>query len=148
MKQGIQIDKNFDLKKIKLDLSKELNFSGDIIVKDHFKRLNVGTDANGRGMKQLKPATVARKGSDQVLVDKDKMRHLVRSRATKAKPFVNIHPGKKQKRDGVTNAQIGLYHQTGAGRLPKREWFGITKKAEKQCLKAVELRIEKLIRNA
>lgn len=148
MSKALVLEKHFDLSKIKLDLSKELNFAGDIIVKDHFKRLNVGTDVNGKGLKLLKQSTINKKGNDQVLVDEDKMRKLVRSRASKSKQFVNIHPGKKQLRGKVTNQQIGLYHQTGAGNLPKREWFGITKKAEQQCLKAVELRIEKLLRDA
>lgn len=148
MSKALVLEKHFDLSKIKLDLSKELNFAGDIIVKDHFKRLNVGTGVSGKGLKPLKQSTINRKGNDTVLVDKDKMRRLVRSRASKSKQFVNIHPGKKQLRGKVTNQQIGLYHQTGAGNLPKREWFGITKESEKKCLKAVELRIEKLLRDA
>ena len=148
MSRSIVLEKHFDLNKIKLDLSKELNFAGDIIVKDHFKRLNKGIGIKGTQMKSLKQSTINRKGHDTILVDQDKMRKLVRSRASKSKQVVNIHPGKKQLRGKVTNQQIGLYHQTGAGNLPKREWFGITKKAEKQALKAVELRIEKLLENA
>ena len=63
-------------------------------------------------MEKLKPATILKKGFDQILVDQDKMRHLVRTQASTNKQFVNINPGKKQARNGVTNAQIGLYHQT------------------------------------
>tara|TARA_R100000231_G_scaffold97749_1_gene73016 strand:- start:442 stop:888 length:447 start_codon:yes stop_codon:yes gene_type:complete len=146
--KALVLEKHFDLSKIKLDLSKELNFAGDIIVKDHFERLNKGIGFKGTQMKSLKKSTIKRKGHDTILVDEDKMRRLVRSRASKSKQFVNIHPGKKQLRGKVTNQQIGLYHQTGAGNLPKREWFGISKKAEQQSLKAVELRIEKLLRDA
>jgi len=83
--KALVLEKHFDLSKIKLDLSKELNFAGDIIVKDHFKRLNVGTDVNGKGLKLLKQSTINKKGNDQVLVDEDKMRKLVRSRASKSK---------------------------------------------------------------
>ena len=55
---------------------------------------------------------------------------------------------KKQKRNGVTNEEIGLFHQTGAGKLPKREWFGITKESEEKCLKLIELKIDRILENA
>ena len=43
---------------------------------------------------------------------------------------------------------VGAFHQSGAGNLPKREWFGITQKAEKRIIKMVELEIERQIKRA
>jgi hypothetical protein len=74
MKTTINVSKNFNLNNIKLDLSKELNYAGDIIVKDHFQRLEKGLDANEKAMKPLKESTIKAKGFNQILVDKDKMR--------------------------------------------------------------------------
>lgn len=142
-----KIEMNFDLKKLKLDLTKELNDAGRIVREDHFQRLERGMGVNGR-MKKLKDSTIKRKGHDQILVDTGKMRNLVLNKASKVKQLVTLHPGKKQKRKGgVTNADIGLFHQQGGTRLPKREWFGITKKAEKRAIKMIELKIDKILRN-
>jgi len=149
MKTTINVTKNFNLNNIKLDLSKELNYAGDIIVKDHFQRLEKGLDANEKSMKPLKESTIKAKGFNQILVDKDKMRRLVRTQATKAKQRVLIKPGDKQKRKGgVTNADIGSFHQSGGKNLPKRQWFGVTKTAEKKSLKLIENVIDRAIRNA
>jgi hypothetical protein len=45
-------------------------------------------------------------------------------------------------------ADVGAFHQTGAGDLPVREWFGITKKAVKRIMKMVELEIGRQIKRA
>ena len=149
MKANINITKNFDLRKINLDLSKELNYAGDIIIDDHFKRLERGLDANEKPMQHLADSTIDAKGFNQILVHKDKMRHLVRTDASKRKQNVTIRPGFKQKRKGGnTNEDIAAFHQEGNPNLPKREWVGISKKAEKRALKLMEDRIDKMIRNA
>lgn len=149
MKTTIDVSKKFNLNNINLDLSKELNYAGDIIVKDHFQRLERGLDANEKNMKPLKESTIKAKGFNQILVDKDKMRRLVRTRATSSKQSVLIKPGDKQKRKGgVTNADIGLFHQQGGKNLPQRQWFGITKTAEKKALMVIEKSIDKAIKNA
>ena len=82
------------------------------------------------------------------------MRNLVVDKATKVKQQVNIHPGEKQvyvvngKPTNVTMSDVGSFHQEGAGNLPKREWFGITVKAEKKIMKMVEFEIERQIQRA
>ena len=58
----ITVKMDFDLRKINLDLSKELNLAGQIISKDHFTRLERGQDANEKQMTPLKDATIERKG--------------------------------------------------------------------------------------
>tara|TARA_R100000664_G_scaffold12586_1_gene20186 strand:+ start:1847 stop:2287 length:441 start_codon:yes stop_codon:yes gene_type:complete len=141
----IDIDKKFNLGKLNLDLHKELNFAGDIIVKDHTDRLERGQGVNGP-MQDLADSTIETKGFNQILVHEDKMRHLNRKDATKANQLITIFPGNERKRNGKTNAQIGAYHQEGGGNLPKREWFGITKQAENKCLKLIENKIDKILR--
>lgn len=142
----IDIKKKFNLSKIKLDLHKELNYSADIIVKDHFERLNVGKSYKGGSMEPLKPATIKAKGGSQILVNEDKMRHLNRKNATKSRQVAEVFPGTKRERKGKTNQQIGSYHQEGGGNLPKREWFGISKDSEKKSLKVIEHAIDKALR--
>ena len=147
MKFDVDIQKKFNLKNIKLDLHRELNFAGDAVKEDHFKRLEKGEGMNGQ-MKPLADSTVIAKGFDQTLVNEDSMRNLQVKRATRARQVVELSPHSKRKRNGVTDAQIGAFHQEGGGNLPKREWFGVTKKSEKRALKIIELKIDKLLRNA
>lgn len=135
--------KNFDLKKINLDLTKELNKAGQIIKVDHFKRLERGQGVSG-------PMIPSQKTSGKTLVKSGKMRNLVIDKATKTNQEVVIHPGEKQRYKGtnVTMADVGGFHQSGAGNLPVREWFGITKKAEQRIFKMMELEIEREIKSA
>ena len=145
---AVKIEKKFDLKRIRFDFSKELNLAGQIIRKDHFQRLEKGVGVEGNKLEKLKPATVKRKGSDKILVDTGKMRNLVIKKANKKNQVVEIFPGKKATRNGVTNQQIGFYHQTGAGSLPQRKWFGVSKQAEKDSIKLMEMRIEQELNRA
>lgn len=142
-KQAITMTKNFDLKKINLDLTKELNLAGQIIKEDHFKRLDRGQGVSG-------PMIPSQKTSGKTLVNTGKMRKLVIDKATKMNQEVVVHPGEKQTYKGtdVTMSDVGGFHQSGAGNLPVREWFGITKKAEKRIVKMMELEIEREIKRA
>ena len=79
----ITIEKNFDFSKINMDLSKELNLSGSMIIKD--------------------------------MVDKNRK---------------------------------GLSYNEGTNKLPKREWFGVSDKVEKDILRMIELRIDRILRSA
>ena len=141
--QAITMTKNFDLKKINLDLTKELNRAGQIIKEDHFKRLDRGQGVSG-------PMIPSQKTSGKTLVNTGKMRKLVIDKATKMNQEVVVHPGEKQTYKGtdVTMSDVGGFHQSGAGNLPVREWFGITKKAEKRIVKMMELEIEREIKRA
>jgi len=141
--QAITMTKNFNLKKINLDLTKELNLAGQIIKEDHFKRLDRGQGVSG-------PMIPSQKTSGKTLVNTGKMRKLVIDKATKMNQEVVVHPGEKQTYKGtdVTMSDVGGFHQSGAGKLPVREWFGITKKAEKRIVKMMELEIEREIKRA
>jgi len=149
-KSAITIEKNFNLNKIKLDLHRELNQAAQIIRKDHYQRLEKGQGVDGSQMKSLKSSTIKRKGNDKILVDTGKMRNLIIEKATPTNQIVEIHPERKQKYkdSGVTMLDVGEFHQKGAGNLPKREWFGISKKAEQNSLKLIELKIDRELKNA
>ena len=141
----MKVEMNFDLKRIRLDLSKELNLAAQIIRKDHTDRLNNGVGVNGSKMKALKTGQTA-----PILIDTGKMKNLVASKATKKNQVVTINPGVKQTYPGtnVTMSDVGGFHQSGAGNLPRREWFGITEKVEKNILQMVDARISQEIRRA
>ena len=140
---SVTVEMNFDLGRINLDFSKELNKAGTIIKRDHFQRLEKGQGVKGA----LKPS---KKKNGKTLVRTGKMRNLVIEEATKQNQETNIHPGEKRFYPGtsVTMSDVGGFHQTGAGNLPVREWFGISKNAEKKSIKLMELRIEQEIRRA
>ena len=142
-KTAVTVTKNFDLNRINLDLTKELNTAGQIVRKDHFQRLEQGLGIKGA-------LTPSKKAIGKTLVRTGKMRNLVVDKATKVKQEVNIHPGEKQTypNSNITMSDVGGFHQEGAGNLPKREWFGITVKAEKDIMKMVELEIERQIKRA
>ena len=146
----ITVKMDFDLRKINLDLSKELNLAGQIISKDHFTRLERGQDANEKQMTPLKDATIERKGFNQILVNSGKMRNLIVDKATKTKQEALVHPGEKQKykNSKVTMSDVGGFHQRGSSNLPKREWFGVSTKAETNILKMISQRIDREIRRA
>jgi len=141
----MKVEMNFDLRRINLDLSKELNLAAQIIRKDHTNRLNKGLGVNGSKMEPLKTGQTA-----PILIDTGKMKNLVASKATKKDQVVIINPGEKQTypRSNVTMSDVGGFHQTGAGNLPRREWFGITEKVEKNILQMVDARISQEIRRA
>ncbi len=176
---SVTVEMNFNLKRINLDFSKELNKAGQVIKKDHYQRLEIGKGVDGSKMKALSPNTIAAKGNNKILVETGKMRHLVVDKANKTKQVVEIHPGEKRlyKGTNVTQSDVGGFHQEGTSSytitpkkakklsfktaggwvhtnkvnhpgLPKREWFGISKDAEKQCINLMEERIERELRRA
>ena len=89
---NVEVTMDFNLAKINLDLSKELNTIGQIIKKDHYQRLESGQGVKG-GMQQLRSSTIKKKGHGKILVDTGKMRNLVIEEATKAYQMVEILPG-------------------------------------------------------
>ncbi len=143
---SVTVTKNFDLSKFRGDFHKELNLFGDIVSEDHSKRLQRGEGVDGGQMTPLKGATIARKGFNQILVNTGDMGNLVQTKATRQNQEVIINPGDKEKRNGVTNQEIGGFHQEGNANLPKRVWFGISKKAEKAGFKLMVDKLDKILR--
>ena len=156
---SIKVDWNFDLNKINLDLSKELNRVAQLIRKDHHQRLEKGDGVDGIKMRQLSHSTILRKrkskdgrinaNAEKILVATGGMRNLDIVKATRDLPFIEVHPGriKKYKGTNLTQADVGYKHQYGIG-VPVREWFGISEDAEARAYKLIEQRIEQEINRA
>ena len=142
------VSTNFDLKRINLNLSREINDAADIIVSDIKSGIQYGRDIEGKPFTKLNPATITAKrlsGSKtprMILSDKEKMKKVyVSKKASKSSQSAEIIPPKKR-------SDVGVYHQEGKGTLPERIWFGVSKTAEKKAMDMMELRIEQEIRNA
>ena len=156
---SVSVKMNFNLRRFNLDLHKELNEIGRIVRRDHNNRLERGKGIQG-SMRDLKPATIkakqrssdsrVRNNANKILVATGQMRNLEVEEATTANQEVEIHPGRIRPYKGtnVTMADVGEFHQTGAGNLPVREWFGITPDVERRAIKHIENEIERAIRRA
>jgi len=153
--RAITITKNFDLNKISLDFTKELNLSGGMVIKDIVKKNQSGLDINGDTIKPLRQNTIAAKrGSDpsRALYDTGRMigRGSVKGVGGRG-PYLSKKAKKTDQETTVSVAKdresIGVYHNEGMG-LQKREWFGISKDAIKDIIRMVELKIEDRIKRA
>lgn len=157
-KQAIEVITKFDLKKIKLDLAKEINLAAGLIIKDIAEKNQKGLDINGSTIKPLKPNTIASKANkgssdpSRALHDTGRMigRGSVKGTGGRG-PYISKRATKTNQESRVSIAKdrelIGVYHNEGIG-VPQREWFGISKDAEKNIVRMVELKIERMVRNA
>lgn len=178
MNLSIELEKKFNLSKVKFDLSKQINMFAGSVVLDHKNRLKYGQDVYEKPMKKLSGSTIQSKRNKGMrkprvpLYGKGVMLNVYPvQRATKTKPLAIIIPPKKRK-------EVASYHQNGTKPyviksktkllgpiftprgdkffakkvnhpgLPKREWFGITVKQEKKGLKLIELEIDRILKNA
>ena len=114
-----KLEMDFNLNNIKLDLHKELNLIGGIIVKDHKDRLESSTDVNGKPLKKLRPNTIASKRA--------------KGYAKPTKPLI-----------ATGTAFANRVKHTG---VPKREFWGITKEVSAKAMKFIELEVERILRN-
>mgnify|MGYP001191183795 CR=1 FL=1 len=117
----ITITKNFDLNKISLDLTKELNLAGGMVVKDIVKKNQSGLDINGKTIKPLSPNTIAAKsGSDpsRALYDTGRMigRGSVKGVGGRG-PYLSKKAKKTDQETIISVAKdresIGVYHNEG-----------------------------------
>lgn len=148
MRTTIDISKAFNLKKIKFDLSKEINEAAKAVVKDHDRRLSFGQGVDGKMMAKLQPSTIKSKrlkgyAKPRVpLYATGTMKNLrIDKKATRVSQEARLTPPKSR-------SEIGVYHQEGNINLPQREWFGVTEKVEKDLLRTMSIKIERILRNA
>ena len=148
MRTTIDISKAFNLNKINFDLSKEINEAAKAVVKDHDKRLSFGQGVDGKMMAKLQPSTIKSKrlkgyAKPRVpLYATGTMKNLrIDKKATRANQEARLTPPKSR-------SEIGVYHQEGNINLPQREWFGVTEKVEKDLLRTMSIKIERILRNA
>lgn len=144
----LDVTMNFDLSKISLDFTKELNQFAKIIRADIFKGIETGV-FDGKAFIPLKEATIKAKMRKKYkkpanpLLATGSMRRVNIDKATKENQEARIYPGEKRRYKGsnVTMSQVGKFHQEGMGNNPVREWFGISKEAKNRGLKIMEQKI-------
>lgn len=133
-----KITKNFDLRKIKLDLSRELN-AGAKIVKDDIGRGIDNGSQFGKRFAELDPKTAARKGHDRPLIDKGILKdpeQMQVTEATVAKQEVSILPA-------LDRVDVSFWNHFGTDNIPAREHWGVSKRAFNRVMKLIETRIRK-----
>jgi len=143
MRTKIDISKKFNLDKVSFDLSSEINESAKAVVEDHEKRLSFGQGVDGRPMAKLKPLTIQGKRKQGYakprvpLYATGTLKDVkITKKASKTNQEARIMPDE-------TRREIGAFHQEGGGKLPKREWFGVTEKVEERLLKRMGRQIER-----
>ena len=143
MNINFQVKADFDLDKIRLrGWDRQLKKSAEIVVKDHFERLERGKGVSGAMLRRLEKSTIRRKrmqksprlrSPETPLVAEGIMQRLeLPKKITRTKNMEKISVrvtskggSEKPKR---SRQKIGQYHQEGEGQF-KREWFGISNKA-------------------
>ena len=143
----IVINRTNKLKKLKRKLPKItqiiLNDVADATVIDLRKRGTRGEGVSGK-LAPLKSATISQK-----------RKHGLSKPSTPLYGTGRMTQGtfvKERRKNKATIAvpkdreDILSYHQEGAGHLPKREWFGISKKHQKDIEKIARIQFKKLLK--
>ena len=145
---NVDIEKMFDLKKVKFDFSKTLNEFAKNVVKDHRRRLQFGQGVDMKPMKKLTPLTIADKRAKNYknprvpLFATGTMSNIrIDKKASPSSQEAILKPAKRRQ-------EIGAYHQSDSKRPPKREWFGVTVKQEKKGVQMMIEKIDKVLKNA
>ena len=117
-----------------LNIHDVINDIADATVKDIINGLETSKDVNDNRFEPLKPATVRskrRSGSPTAkfpLLDKHKMKKVyVKKRASNMSLKATISINKRER--GVAS----IVHNEGLGGMPKREWFGYSKRMDKKA---------------
>ncbi len=139
-------------KKIKDDIDFEQNIkkliddvvflSAQIGVKEIKKGLDSSKDIKGRPFKKLAPSTIKQK-----LKKGQPTKPLIATGMMRRLPPVKGKSGKSTISVANKRTDVSQYHDQGgtkAGRPPKREWFGLTKTAEKKIDKMFKSKLVKL----
>ena len=139
----LDITKNFNLKNIKLDLSRELNVSIDYIAADIEQGIDQGQQF-GKGFLPNAASTIKKKGFNHPLKDTGSMKKasgMIKTKATKERQIATLRPSSK-------NLDKAEYNHFGTETIPARPFFGISEDSEKKCLAFAAQKIEKELRNA
>ena len=113
MSFGVSVEKDFDLTRVKFDMSKQINMVAGAIIKDHKNRLTYGQDVNEKPMEKLSGSTIQSKRARKMkkpripLYGKGVMLKVYsKQSATKNNPVNIIIPPKKREK-------VAVYHQKG-----------------------------------
>ena len=139
---------DYKIKKIKSDIEFEQSIdklindtiflAAQIGVKEIKTGIDTSTDIKGRAFKPLAPSTIKQKRKKgqptKPLIATGMMRRLPPVKGKKGKSTISVA---NQRTD------ISQYHDQGIGQA-KREWFGLTKSAEKKIDKMFKSKLVKL----
>lgn len=138
---------------LKVDLSKQINESAGIVIKDIKEGVAIGQDIDGRNFKRLKASTIAQKARKRMpfptkpLIATSRMSGAlggagtgayIKKRATSSNQVAKVSAP-------MSKAPYGIFHMEGNKNLPKRKWFGVSKTAEKQILKNLNAWLNRLV---
>ena len=132
-----KVSKTFNLKKIKLDLSDELNDGIKVISKDIEYGIDKGVQFN-KPFKRNAPSTIKKKGFDKPLEETGLMKDaskMIVSKATTKKQESSLLPNSKR-------IKIASYNQED------REFWGISDNAERKVITMVKNKIRKNIKKS
>ena len=141
----MNVTKDFDLRKIKLDLSHELNNSIDIIANDIEKGIDRGSQF-GKPFEENAKSTIKAKKHSQPLVGKKPgiMKYSKKMVKRKAKPknqIATLAPNHKR-------VEIAYWNDYGTYTIPARHFWGISTESDKRITAEVARAIEKELRRA
>lgn len=124
------------------------NRSAEVVKQEIGAHLDRKQSITGGRLEPLEGSTVRakrRKGSTTArfpLIDTGTMRNVVITKqATASDPTARIEPPKSR-------AKIAVFHQDGLGENPEREWFGVSKNADRRAAVLARQIIEPIFRNA
>ena len=144
------------LRNIDIDLSKEINNSAGIVVKDIKERVAKGIDVNDAPFEPLKEITIKKKiqakykRPNAPLIATGKMSGALsgkqggaylKRRATARNQMAIVSAPTKR-------AEYGKYHMAGNSNLPVRKWFGVSRDASEKIARAMNLKIRRIISRA
>ena len=139
----LNVTKNFDLRNINLDLSRELNVGIDYIAAD----IEEGIDSGGNFGKPFvrnAPSTVKKKGFDKPLQETGSMKDadkMIKTKATSNKQVASLRPNSR-------NIDKVEWNNYGTETIPARKFWGISKDAEKKVLTFISQKIDRELKNA
>jgi hypothetical protein len=135
-----KVTKNFDLRKINLDLHRDINKGIKIIAEDIERGIDNGSQF-GKRFKDIDEKTAKRKGHNRPLIDKgvlknpDKMQVTL---ATTAKQEATILPAPERE-------DVSFWNHFGTDNIDAREHWGVSDRAFKKIIFNMENTIRKSI---
>jgi hypothetical protein len=135
-----KVTKNFDLRKINLDLHREIN-QGVKIVKDDIERGIDNGSQFGKRFKDIDEKTAKRKGHNRPLIDKGILKDADKMQVTEATPAnqeATILPAPDR-------VDVSFWNHFGTDNIDPREHWGVSDRAYKKIIKNMENTIRKSI---
>jgi len=146
--QGNQMIKakiNFKMKIPDLNFQKDLLYVAEkIAIPDMIGGIKKRMDVSGGSFPTLAPATIKRKGHDKPLIDtKQLIKSFIFKKRGKHKVLITLKRVRKEIGEFLQIA--GIKSKQGTKHF---EFFGISKRAERQAISHMRLKLRKIIRNA